>query len=163
MPRPNQPASQPPAQQAADLPLSMVRACWFMYAGAALSAIELIVSVATVGTEKSALHKAYPKLTASQLHADTVSSTILLVIVQLIAIGLWLLIARTTLAGRSWARIAGTVLFVLNSLNAAEYFVHPTSLAELVLIAPVWLAGAGATALLWAPDSARYFRSGRPA
>ncbi len=161
MARSNQLTSDPrPAQ--AGIPPSVVRASWFMYAGAVLSAIDLIVSVATAGSEKSALHRAYPKLTASQLHADTVSSIVFLVVIQLIAIGLWVVIARTSLAGRGWARIAGSVLFLLNSLNAAEYLVHPTALAGLLLIAPVWLAGLGAIILLWAQDSTQYFRSARP-
>ena len=163
MPRSDQVTSTPRPAQATAIPASVVRASWFMYAGAVLSAIDLMVSIATAGTDKSALHRAYPKLTPSQLHADTVSSTLFVVIIQLVAIGLWVLIARTSLAGRNWARIAGSVLFLLNSLNAAEFLVHPTSLAGLLLVAPVWLAGLGAIILLWAQDSTQYFRSAQSA
>ena len=49
-------------------PPSVVMAVRLMYAGAVVSAVSLVVGLATVGNLRDALHKSDPSLTPTQLH-----------------------------------------------------------------------------------------------
>src|ERR1700729_4364832 len=105
--------SQPPQRQ--EPPQSVQIAVKCMYAGAALSLISLIVGLTTVGSIKSAIEKAYPKDTSSQIHKIEVADVVIVVIIALIGIGLWIWMARANQAGHSYARIVGTVFFAINT------------------------------------------------
>ena len=59
-PEPARPTPPPP----------VVNAVWLMYAGAAISAISLIITLVTVGSLRTAIHNADPTLTATKLHSD---------------------------------------------------------------------------------------------
>ena len=58
------------------------------------ASIELIVGLITIGSVRSAIRKAFPHYTASQLHAAEVTSVAVAVVVGLISIGLWVWMAR---------------------------------------------------------------------
>jgi hypothetical protein len=133
-----------------------------MYAGAALSLIELIVGVATIGTVKRAIIKAYPHYTASQVHSLEVASIVIGVLVGLISIGLWLWIARASAGGHNYARITGTVFFGLNTLFVLLSLARPHASLGLVFNLLVWLVGLGAVIMLWRGESAPYFNPPRP-
>ena len=106
----NQMPERPP------LPRSVQMAVNFMYAGAALSLIELIVGLATAGSLRTAIHNASPDLTPAQLHTAEVAGVATIVVLGLIGIALWLWMAWANRGGRNWARIVATVLFGLNTL-----------------------------------------------
>jgi hypothetical protein len=147
MPEPQRPAPPPPVQMAVKL----------MYAGAALSAIDLIVGLVTIGSLKSAIKKADPTFTSSQVHTAEVGLVAFTVIIGLIGIGLWIWMALANNSGKSWARIIGTVLFGLNTLFVVLSLVRPHASLGLVFGLVVWLAGLGAVILLWRPESSQYF------
>jgi hypothetical protein len=150
------PQQQPPA------PSSVQTAVRLMYVGAALSFIELVVGLATISSVKSAIIKAYPRYTASQVHSLEVASIAIGVLVGVIAIALWLWMARACAAGRNYARVTGTVFFGLNTLFLLLSLARPHAGLGLVFNVLVWLAGLGAVIMLWRRESAPWFSQPRP-
>jgi hypothetical protein len=142
-------------------PSSVRTAVKLMYAGAILSAIDLIVTLATAGQLRHLIHVARPGLSAARLdgavHAQIGSS----IAIWLITIGFWIVMARTNQAGRGWARTVATVLCALSTVSFVEALVQPASLLSKLFYAPLWLVGVAATVLLWRPDTSDYIRAGR--
>lgn len=138
-------------------------AVWFMYAGAALSAIEIIVGLTTIASLKSAIRSRYPNYSASQIHTAQVAAVVVAVVVGIIAIGLWLWMAWANSRGRNWARIVATVLFALNTVDLLALIARPHPAVGMVLAILVWLAGLGAVFFLWQRASSAYFQPARPA
>jgi hypothetical protein len=151
----------PEPQQRPPAPTSVQTAVKLMYAGAALTVIELIVSLATVGNLKSAIvkagNKAHKHYTTSQIHTLEVASIAFVVIAAVIAIGLWLWMARANAAGHSYARIVGSILFALNTLIFLADVARPHVGLALIFNLLVWLAGLGAVIMLWRRESSDYF------
>jgi hypothetical protein len=156
-PYPTSGQGQMPESQRPPAPNSVQTAVKLMYAGAALSFIELILDLVSIGSVKSAIHKRFPNYTAAQLHTAEVSYVVFAVIASVIAIGLWLWMARANAAGRNWARITGTVFFALNTLFFLLSVARPHASIGLVLSLLVWLVGLGAVIMLWRKESAPYF------
>ena len=146
---------EPPQRPAA--PNSVQTAVKLMYAGAALSLIELVVSLVTISSLKSAILKKFPHYTTAQVHSAEVAIVVGVVIEAVIAIGLWLWMARANSAGRNYARITGTVLFVVYTLFLLLDLRRPSVGIGLIFAALVWLAGLGAVIMLWRRESSEYF------
>jgi hypothetical protein len=150
-------SGQEPEPQRPPTPSSVSAAVKLMYAGAALSLIELVVSLATVGSLKTAIINKYPHYTSSQVHAAEVVIVGGVVVEAVIAIGLWLWMARANAAGRNYARITGSVLFGIYTLFLLVSLRRPEASVGLVFAILVWLAGLGAVIMLWRKDSSAYF------
>jgi hypothetical protein len=148
---------QPPEPQRPPTPNSVQNAVKLMYAGAGLTAIELIVYLVTIGSLRNAIRKAFPTYSAARVHQVEVSSIVFTLVILLIAIGLWIWMARASAAGRNYARITGTVFFGLNTLNVLLQLARPHASVALVVILLVWLAGLGAVIMLWRRESGEYF------
>src|ERR1035438_2635449 len=99
-------------------PASVLSAVKLMYAGASLSAISLIATLATIGSLKSTILKRDPGFTTTQVHSAEVVVVAFAVIVGLISVGLWLWMARANKAGKNWARITSSVFFGSAALPA---------------------------------------------
>lgn len=155
MPEPQRPAPPPPLLMAVRL----------MYVGAGLSAIGIVLTLVTISSLKAAILKKHPLYTTSQVHSLQTAAVGSVVVGGLIAIGLWILMARANGAGKSWARIVASVLFAINTLDLLASAVQVHAAASLAFGALVWLAGLGATVLLWRRESGQYFAaaSGRGA
>jgi hypothetical protein len=145
----------------AEPPDTVRYAVWLMYGGAAISALALIATVVTTGQARSLLHAAQPQLSAAQVTSAVHSGIISSVAVWIVTITLWLVMARTNLAGRGWARIVGTVLCVASTLSFVGYITQAYPPALKVIAVPLWLAGVAATVLLWRPATTGYIRSAR--
>jgi hypothetical protein len=155
--------SATPQQKPAPQPVTM--AVRLMYAGAALSAIEIIIGLTTIGSLKSSIRSQYPHYSASQIHTAEVATIVVGVVLGAIAVGLWLWMAWANGKGKNWARIVATVLFALNTLQLLTLIGRPHAAISLVFGLLVWLIGLGAMFFLWQRDSTEYFRamSGRQA
>ena len=140
-----------------DPPRSVQRAVLLMYAGAALSAVSLIVSVLSFHAIERVIRNASSTLTAQQVHNDAIVAVTIAVVESLIAIGLWLLMAWGNKNGHTWARIFATILFGLNTLFLLLSFVRATVSVSLAFSVVVWLIGLGAIWLLWRRESTEYF------
>ncbi len=157
---------QPPEPQRPPIPNSVQNAVKLMYAGAALSFLELVVGLATIGSLKRAIQQAGQRAgkhyTPTQIHQLEVTSVVLAVIVGIIAIGLWLWMARASQAGHNYARITGTVFFGLNTLFLFLSLARPHASLGLIFNLLVWLAGLGAVIMLWRKESGPYFSPRTP-
>lgn len=109
----------PPPEQ----PQNVRYAVWLMYAGAALSLISIFFGFGGRDELRSQaaqqLKDSGTKVTPDQIDAAVNVSLALSVVIGLIAVALWLLIARKCGDGRNWARLLGTILGVLNVLLTA--------------------------------------------
>jgi len=128
-----------------------------MYAGAVVSAVSLVVGLATVGSLRNALHKSQPTLTPTQLHDLQTVVVVGSIAIGLISIGLWLWMALMNKAGKSWARIVATVLFGLDTLFLLLGVARAGAAASSLVSVLIWLIGLGAVVLLWRKDSTGYF------
>ena len=124
-----------------------------MYAGAAVSTVNLVILLALIGD-----------ITVSQL-LNTPFITVSIAW-SLAPLALWLWMARENGRGRNWARIVSTVLFGAATLDLTGPFGLPGIRVSLVpvvqgsTIIPVlyWLVGAAVVWLLWRPASRAFFR-----
>jgi hypothetical protein len=139
-------------------PPSVANAVKLMYAGAAVSTVSLIVSLADISGTKSAIRKARPNLTAAQVSQLNTFIISLAVVSGLIGIGLWLWMAWANNQGKNWARILSTVLFCLATLDLVGVFSEPKTVFGLLFPVLTWLVGVGAVFLLWRPDSSAFFK-----
>ena len=158
--RPSAPRSAPAVQAAV----------WLMCAGAAITAVNLIIALAYIlagtGGLKAALRKEHPGLTAAQISQQYTHAVTVVIVYLLVVIALWLWMARATGQGGDWARNLSTQLFVLLTLNLTRGFgmpgIHvgfgPGGLTGWL----PWLAGLAAVCLLWLPASTAFFRPGWP-
>jgi len=141
-----------------------------MYAGAAVSAVGLIIGLALIIVDIQVAVRGQflgRSLAAQKPFVITVSIAFGLVVVSL-----WLWMARANGQGRNWARILSTVLFVLATLQLPGAFTQPVSHAGfgvtvlyyggVVPFVAAWLVGAAAVCLLWRPASTAFFKPPGP-
>ena len=144
-------------------PAPVLTAVKLMYAGAAVSAGNLIISLAVIGGLK-AYHGRFlgHSLTAAQV-SDLNTVIIAAVVTGLVVIALWLWMARANGQGRNWARILSTVLFGLATLELTPYLfgfgeVFGVTVFGLIFPLLTWLVGLAVVWLLWRPASSAFFR-----
>ena len=138
-----------------------------MVAGAAVSTVYLVFAVivtASIKTDLTRWNATEPKskqLTASQLNSLATYYVVSTIIIGLLAIGLWLWMARMNRNGRKWARIVATVLFALWSyytyVSIGETHGAATLITSTVIVLVTWLIGLGALFLLWRPASSAFY------
>ncbi len=180
MSQPNASSGQPAGPPQPVAPAPVLTAVKLMYAGAAVSAVTLIVSLALVPAVKAALRKATPSLTAAQA-SDVNMLIVLAMVLGLAIVAVWLWMARANGRGRNWARILSTVLFGLATVELITgglrypggylaHFViggHVYSVIHSVLGATVlglivpgllWLTGVAVVWLLWRPACSAFFK-----
>jgi hypothetical protein len=147
-------------REPAPVPRSVQVAVWLMYAGAALAALVLIATLATIGSVRGELHRIHPGWSPALLTTQVHSFILGQVVSWAVTIGVWFIMARTNLAGRAWARNVATVLAALSTLSFVFYLHTPGALIGKLLLAQMWLVGIAAAALLWRRASTAYIRAG---
>ena len=75
-----------------------------------------------------------------------------------IAAAVWIFLALACRRGHGWARITGTVLFGIVTLDTAVGLFVPLAAAVKFWGVLVWLIGLVAVVLLWRRESGAYFR-----
>lgn len=157
MPKP-QPATGKPVTpvepERPPAPRSVQNAVKLMYAGAAASTVSLVIFAASIGAIRAENAKAKTHLSSSQLNQFIITS----IIYAVIGVALWLWMARANGEGRSWARIAASVLFFLATLDLYGLINYPKTVLSLALPVLTWLVGLGAVILLWRRESSAYFK-----
>jgi hypothetical protein len=148
------------------VPAPVRTAVKFMYTGAALSAVPLIITLASIG-DINGYHLRWNdhNLTAAQISHWRPLIITVAVVGGLVVPAVWLWMARANGRGRNWARVVSTVLFGVATLDMVNVFITPpirVGSAPTVLswLVPVlsWLAGLAAVWLLWRPDSSAFFK-----
>jgi hypothetical protein len=148
-------------------PAPVLTAVKLMYAGAAVSAVELIIGLALIIVDIKAAARGQflgHSLTAPQMRPLIITVWI---VFGLAVITLWLWMARANGQGRNWARILSTVLFGLATLqlghpqpqgSPAGFGVTVLYYGVTALFVAAWLVGAAAVWLLWRPASSAFFK-----
>jgi hypothetical protein len=161
-PSSGQPAGplRPPA------PAPVLTAVKLMYAGAAVSTVELIIGLALIIVDTKAAARG--RFLGHSLAAQKPLIITVWIAFSLVVIALWLWMARADGQGRNWARILSTVLFGLATLQLRGDFTQPVSHAGFgvtvlyyggtALFVAAWLVGAAAVWLLWRPASSAFFK-----
>ena len=150
-------SGQPQQPQFQQPPSSVVNAVRLMYAGAALSGLEIVLSLVTISSLKAAIRANDPSLTATQLNTAEGIAVGFAVVLGLIGVGLWLWMAWANRKGRNWARIVASVFFGLNTLFAFLSLARPHASLGLIFTILVWLVGLGAIVLIWNKQSAPFY------
>ena len=172
------PSSSQPARPAT--PAQVLTAVKLMYAGAAISAVTLIISLALVPAVKAALSKTASGLTAAQV-SNVNMLIVLAMAVGVAVVAVWLWMARATGQGRNWARILSTVLFGAATLElitvrprySGGYLAHfvigghgysvihsvfAATVLGLIVPGLLWLTGVTVVWLLWRPACSVFFK-----
>jgi hypothetical protein len=147
--QPYPPAGQPPESP----PRPVLNAVKLMWAGAAVEAVTLVISLATISSVQATIHKDNPKLTAQQVDTQ-VTVGLGYVVLRVV---LWIVVSLACRRGLAWARITGTVLFAINTLILVAFSRYSAAIGIAVTLL-IWLIGLGAVILLWRKESGGFFR-----
>ena len=139
-------------------PPSVLNAVKLMYVGAAVSTASLVITLADIGGLKTAIKKAKPTWSATQVNQYDRLIVSLAIVSGLIGVALWLWMSWANKNGKSWARIVSTVLFCLATLDLVGVFGQPSTAIALIFPVLTWLVGLGAVFLLWRPDASAFFK-----
>jgi hypothetical protein len=147
-------AKRPPA------PASVLNAVKVMYAGAVASLIGIIIDLTTLSVTKSAIEQHSPQLTTSQVNGMQHALMTSAIVGGLIGAGLWIFIAQACKRGKSWARITGTVLFGINTVQGGlSNLVVPEAALVKIFWFIIWLIGLAAVVFLWQGTSSAFFKA----
>jgi len=160
---PNQwPAPEPPT--GAEPPQNLLLAVRLMFAGAGLAVLNILIGFTQKDEIRKRLLENDSSLSKDDLDAATNAVMVFSVVVGLIAVGLWIWMARTNGQGKTWARTTATVFGGLNILG----FVIGLGMGNQAPLQSVMAAisvvlAAAILYLLYRPDSDQYYRimSGR--
>jgi hypothetical protein len=151
-------SSKPIKLERPPAPRSVVNAVRLMYAGAAVSAVSLVLFLVFSSALKPSIRRQYPHWTASQVNRAFDGFLAVSIIEAVIGIGLWLLMAWANNQGKNWARITATILFAIDTLLTLVTFSKgPQTPVGLVLPSLTWLIGAGAIWLLWRKENNDFY------
>jgi hypothetical protein len=153
-PAPGWPA--PTAATRPRIPGSVLTAVRLMYAGAAVSLVNVIVSLAAISQIKTSFEAQHP-LAQNAAQGVATAAAAVVIIIGAVAIGVWLKLASASRKGRSWARTAGTILFALDTLALLGTLGRAGIPATKTFGALTWLIGLLAVISLWRRPSSDYF------
>jgi hypothetical protein len=141
------------------VPRSVANAVKVMYVGALTSIIAIVINVVAVSATARAFERRFPNLSVSQ--PRLVAGFI---IGGVIGAAVWIVLARLCRSGRNGARITGTVLFGLATLDevAAAGGAVPAASAVRAWAPVVWLVGLVAVVFLWQRSSTAFFKGTPP-
>jgi len=130
-----------------------------MLAGAAVTAIWQIYWIVVTAAHTASLTSANGKpVTNSQMAAIVLSTVVFTIFISAI----WVLVARLNQAGKTWARIAATMLFGLWSYSTYRSIPLITRggywIVNIIIMLAIWLIGLAVVYLLWRPDSTAFFK-----
>ena len=151
--------TQLPETRRLPAPASVLNAVKVMYIGAAASILGIVIDILTVGATKRAIEKHSHHLTAHQISSSQHVLVIAFIIGGLIGAAAWFFIARSCLGGKGWARITGTVLFALATVDTLGGLGSPIAGAVKIWAIVVWLVGLTAVVFLWRRSSTEFFKA----
>jgi hypothetical protein len=108
---------------------------------------------------KRAIAQHFPELTTSQVNGQGRTFVAGWIVGGLIGAGLWIFIAQACKRGRRWARITGTALFGIATVQGApSILVVPAAALVKLFWLVIWLLGLAAVVFLWRGSSSAYFK-----
>ncbi|MFC9895662.1 hypothetical protein ACFVMC_18410 [Nocardia sp. NPDC127579] len=167
-PEPYPGSYQPYGPVAKVIPSTVQNAFYAMLAGAVVTVLSTALVFTQVDAVREQAREQQSDLTAAEIDAVVTLSIVGGVIVNVIAAGLWILLAFMCRAGKNWARITASVLFGVNtvfslmSLVGAGMLGTSANALGLIFTVLLWLIGLGAIVLLWLKPSGPYFQPAPP-
>jgi Protein kinase domain len=152
--------SAQPAPASPGIPGPVRTAIRLMYAGAAVSLVNVIVSLAAINLIKTAFEAQHPLAQDSAQVAATLAAAGV-IISGLVGIWIWLGLASATRKGRSWPRTAGTILLGLDTIGLLTTLGRANIPTVKVFGVLIWLIGLMAVISLWRRQSSDYFDHSR--
>ncbi len=148
-----------PASAPVSAPRSVTRAAQVMYVGVAASLVGIVIDLLLRHTIRTAIAQHSSTMTAAGVNDTYHAELAVLVVFGLIGAGLWFWMARSCLAGKSWARVTSTVFFGIDTL----FVLIGTALAggggvTRIYGFLIWVIGLVAIVFLWQRPSSDYFR-----
>ena len=145
-------------------PDSIRNAVRLMWAGAAISLISLIITLASLGALKTQIRdqlaKSNTNVTPDMVNTAYTIGIVAGVVGAVIAIVLWLWMAWKNGQGRSWARIVATVLAVINVLSTLYTVLAGTATVASGILAVINLILAVViVVLLWRKESSAFYQA----
>ena len=152
-------AAQMPQAEQKTTPPSVVTASRLMYAGAVASLIYGAGYLVSQSAIKTAIEKHSPQLSATKVTSTQHALVVGGIAGAVIAAVLWVVIARACLRGRGWARITGSVLFGIFTVDVIVGSFAVPQLTVLIKLLGLlsWVIGLGVIALLWRRESSAFF------
>jgi hypothetical protein len=150
--------TQMPEVQRPPIPPQVSNAIKTMYAGAAATIVGIVIEILTVGATKTAIENGRRHLTASQVNVAEHALIIGFAVSGLIAVAAWIILARACQNGQNWARLTGTALFVLATVDAIVASRSPVAAAVKAWWPVIWLVGLVAVIFLWQRPSTAFFK-----
>jgi hypothetical protein len=131
-----------------------------MLIGALVTVIWQIYWIVVTAAHKASLTTANGKpVTNSQFAASVLFTIVSAILISAI----WVLVARLNQAGKSWARIAATLLFGLWSYSTYHSIPLITRggywIVNIIIMLAIWVIGLAVIYLLWRPDSTAFFKA----
>ena len=151
--------TQLPEPQRPPAPPSIQNAVKVMYVGAAASLLGIVIDILTVSATKAAIEKRSPNLSVSQVNSSQHVLVAGFIVAGVIAAVVWIVLARASAAGHNWARITGTVLFALSTVDTIGGLAAPISGVVKIWAVIVWLVALTAIVFLWRRSSSAFFRT----
>jgi hypothetical protein len=140
-------------------PDTMQRAARLMLVGAVATAIwQIYWLVVTVAHKASLTNTNGKPVTNSQVVASVLGTIVLTILISAI----WVLVARLNQAGKSWARVAATVLFGLWTYSTYRSIPLVSRggywIVNIIIMLAILLIGLAVIYLLWRPDSTAFYK-----
>ena len=155
--------AQLPVSPRPPVPPSVTNAVRVMYVGALTSLLGIAIDIVTVGATKTAIEQRAHHATVSQINSTQHVLVTAFIIGGLIGAAVWIGLARLCQAGRNGARITGTVLFGVSTLDTlAGAAAAPIAGAVRAWALVVWLTGLVAVIFLWQRSSSAFFKGTPP-
>jgi hypothetical protein len=155
--------AQMPASQRPPVPPSVTTAVKVMYVGALTSLLGIVIDIVTVHATKTAIEKRSHNLTMSQINSVQHVLVTGFIVGGVIGCAVWIILARLCQAGKNGARITGTALFALATLDTLiGAAVAPIAGAVRAWGLVVWLVGLTAVIFLWRRSSTAFFKGTGP-
>jgi hypothetical protein len=150
--------TQLPEAQRPPAPASVLNAVRVMYVGAATSLLGIAIDVLTVSATKTAIEKRSPALSVSQVNSTQHVLIAGFIAGGVIAAVVWIVLAQACKNGRNWARITGTVLFGLSTVDTVGGLGAPVAGGVKIWAVVVWLVALTAIVFLWRRGSTAFFK-----
>jgi hypothetical protein len=140
------------------VPPQVKNAVRVMYIGAVVSLLGIVIDVLTVNATKTAIQKRSHHLTTSQVNNAQHTLIIGFIVAGVIAAAVWIFLARACRDGNNWARVTGTVLFALATVDTIVGLSAPVAGPAKLWGLVTWLAGLVAILFLWQRPSTAFFK-----
>jgi len=152
-------STQMPQTQRPPAPASVLTAVKVMYVGAATSVLGIVIDILTVNSTKADIARHSKNMTASQISSTQHALVLAFIVGGVIGAALWILIARSCLAGKNGARITGTVLFAIATIDTVVGLAAPYAGAVKIWGVVVWIVAVTAIVFLWRRTSSVFFKA----